>query len=106
MPSVIYDRVVESMGPSILSPTHNYPVLGAIDDIVMGRGTIGIGGHESKENFFLNHGVRVEHDDNLLITGGYGPMGNGALKPDVISPSNYVSTAQGFVEGRAIPGLF
>jgi hypothetical protein len=33
-------------------------------------------------------------------------MGNGALKPDIISPSNYVSTAQGFVEGRAIPGLF
>jgi len=106
VPSVIGDRLASQYGVSILSPTHNYPVLGAIDDIVFGRGTIGIGGHESKENFFLNHGVRVEHDDNLLITGGYGPMGDGALKPDVISPSNYVSTAQGFVEGRAIPGLF
>ncbi len=106
VPSVIYDRLVERYGPSILSPTHNFPVLGAIDDIVMGRGVIGIGGHESKANFFMNHGVRVEHDDNLLITGGYGPMGDGTLKPDVISPSNYVSTAQGFVEGRAIPGLF
>ncbi len=106
VPSVIYDRIVERYGPSILSPTHNFPVLGAIDDIVMGRGVIGIGGHESKDNFFTNHGVRVEHDDNLLITGGYGPMGNGALKPDVISPSNYVSTARGFEEGRAIPGLF
>ncbi|GIS80194.1 MAG: hypothetical protein CM1200mP14_17600 [Gammaproteobacteria bacterium] len=72
----------------------------------MARGLIGINGHESKENFFINHGVRVEHDDNLLITGGYGPMGNGALKPDVISPSNYVSTALGFIEGRAIPGLY
>ena len=106
VPSVIGDRLVERYGVSILSPTHNYPIVGAIDDIVMGRGVIGVNGHESKENFFLNHGVRVEHDDNLLITGGYGPMGNGDLKPDVISPSNYVSTAQGFVEGRAIPGLF
>lgn len=106
VPSVIYDRLVERYGPSILSPTHNFPVLGAVDDIVMGRGVIGVGGHESKANFFMNHGVRVEHDDNLLITGGYGPMGDGTLKPDVISPSNYVSTAQGFVEGRAIPGLF
>ncbi len=106
VPSVIYDRLVERYGPSILSPTHNFPILGAIDDIVMGRGVIGVGGHESKDNFFMNHGVRVEHDDNLLITGGYGPMGNGELKPDIISPSNYVSTAQGFVEGRAIPGLF
>lgn len=106
VPSVIGDRLVEKYGPSIVSPTHNYPIVGAIDDIVMGRGVIGIGGHESKENFFLNHGVRVEHDDNLLITGGYGPMGNGALKPDIISPSNYVSTAQGFIDGTAIPGLF
>lgn len=106
VPSVIADRLVERYGPSILSPTHNFPVLGAIDDIVMGRGVIGVGGHEGKDNFFMNHGVRVQHDDNLLITGGYGPMGDGTLKPDIISPSNYVSTAQGFVDGRAIAGLF
>jgi hypothetical protein len=106
VPSVIGDRLVGRYGVSLVSPTHNYPVLGAIDDIVMGRGVIGVGGHEGKENFFVNHGVRVEHDDNLLITGGYGPMGDGSLKPDVLAPSNYVSTAQGFVEGRAIPGLF
>ena len=106
VPSVIADRLVERYGSSILSPTHNFPVLGAIDDIVMGRGVIGVGGHEGKDNFFMNHGVRVEHDDLLLITGGYGPMGDGTLKPDIISPSNYVSTSQGFVDGRAIPGLF
>jgi subtilisin family serine protease len=106
VPSVIYDRLAAKYGVSIVSPTHNYPVLGAIDDIVMGRGTIGIGGHEGKDNFFINHGVRVTHDDELLITGGYGPMGDGSLKPDILTPSNYVSTAQGFVEGRAIPGLY
>ncbi len=106
VPSVISDRLVERYGVSIFSPTHNFPILGAIDDIVMGRGVIGIGGHESKDNFFMNHGVRVEYDDNLLITGGYGPMGDGTLKPDVISPSNYVSTWLGFIEGRAIAGLF
>lgn len=106
VPTVIYERLVDKYQPIILSPTHNYPILGGIDDFVLARGVIGVNGHESKDNFFINHGVRVEHDDNLLITGGYGPMGNGALKPDIISPSNYVSTAQGFVEGRAIPGLF
>ncbi|MGW8265608.1 MAG: hypothetical protein ACWGSQ_04520, partial [Longimicrobiales bacterium] len=106
VPTVIYERLVDRYHPIILSPTHNYPILGGIDDFVLARGVIGVNGHESKDNFFINHGVRVEHDDNLLITGGYGPMGNGALKPDIISPSNYVSTAQGFVEGRAIPGLF
>jgi hypothetical protein len=106
VPTVIYERLVDKYGPSILSPTHNYPILGGIDDFVMAKGVIGVNGHESKDNFFTNHGVRVEHDDNLLITGGYGPMGNGALKPDIISPSNYVSTSRGFLEGRAMPGLF
>ncbi|MXX71763.1 MAG: hypothetical protein F4Y73_07855, partial [Gemmatimonadetes bacterium] len=49
VPSVIADRLVERYGSSILSPTHNFPVLGAIDDIVMGRGVIGGGGHEGKD---------------------------------------------------------
>ena len=41
---------------------------------------------------------------NLLITGGYGPMGNGAFGADIISPSNYISTARGWEETRPIAG--
>ena len=104
--TVIYDRLIQKYKKPLIVPTHNYPILGGIDDFVLARGAIGIGGHESKDNFFANHGVRVEHQDNLLITGGYGPMGNGALGPDVISPSNYISTARGFEEGRRFAELF
>ena len=104
--TVIYDRLIQKYKKPLIIPTHNYPILGGIDDFVLARGAIGIGGHESKDNFFANHGVRVEHQDNLLITGGYGPMGNGALGPDVISPSNYISTARGFEEGRRFAELF
>lgn len=103
--TVIYGRLIAKYGKPIVIPTHNYAVLAAIDDYALAHGAISVGGHESKANFFANHGVQVQHDDNLLITGGYGPMGNGALKPDVIAPSNYVSTGRGFVEGTAIPGL-
>ena len=102
---MIYGRLIAKYGKPIVIPTHNYAVLAAIDDYALAHGAISVGGHESKANFFANHGVQVQHDDNLLITGGYGPMGNGALKPDVIAPSNYVSTGRGFVEGTAIPGL-
>ncbi len=105
VPSVIFARLADKYGTAILSPTHNYPVLGASDDFVRAPGVIGVGGHESKENFFANHGIRVEHEDNLLVTGGYGPTGDGALAPDIISPSNHVSTARGFLEGEAIPGI-
>ncbi len=102
--TVIYERLIARYGKPIMVPTHNYPVLGGTDDIVMAAGAIGVGGHESRENFFINHGVRVQHDDNLLITGGYGPMGNGAFGADIISPSNYVSTARGWEETRPIAG--
>jgi subtilisin family serine protease len=104
--TVIYDRLIEKYRKPIMIPTHNYPVLGGTDDFVLARGAIGVGGHESKENFFLNHGVQVKHDDNLLITGGYGPMGNGAFGADIISPSNYISTARGWEETRPIAGLY
>lgn len=104
--TVIYDRLIAKYEKVIMVPTHNYPILGGIDDFVLANGAIGVGGHESKDNFFTNHGVRVEHQHNLLITGGYGPMGNGALEPDVISASNYVSTARGFQEGGSMAGLF
>jgi len=103
--SVIFARLVDKYGVSILSPTHNFPILGGSDDFVRAPGVIGVGGHESKDNFFTNHGIRVQHDDNLLVTGGYGPMGDGAPAPDIISPSNYVSTARGFLDGEAIPGI-
>ena len=104
--TVIYDRVIAKYNKIIMIPTHNYPVLGGTDDIVLATNAIGVGGHESKENFFVNHGVRVKHDDNLLITGGYGPMGNGAFGADIISPSNYISTARGWEETRPMAGLY
>ena len=104
--TVIYERLIEKYKKPIMIPTHNYPVLGGTDDFVLANGAIGVGGHESKENFFTNHGVRVKHEDNLLITGGYGPMGNGAFGADIISPSNYISTARGWEETRVLAGLY
>jgi hypothetical protein len=105
--TVIYERLIQKYKKPIMIPTHNYPVLGGTDDFVMAAGAIGVGGHEGKDNFFVNHGVRVKHDDNLLITGGYGPMGNGAFGPDIISPSNYISTSRGFEEtGGVMAGLY
>ena len=102
----IYSRLIQEYGKTLMVPTHNYPVLGAPDDFVSARGAMGVGGHESRDNYFTNTGTRVEHEHNLLVTGGYGPMGDGALKPDVIAPSNHVSTALGFQWGRTRPGLF
>ena len=77
--SSLVGEVIEKYGKSLILPTHNYAVLAAIDDYALAPGAISIGGHESKANFFANHGVRVQHDDNLLITGGYGLVAGSIL---------------------------
>lgn len=96
VPTVIYSRLLEKYKKPLMIPTHNYPVLGAADDFVLADCGIGVGGHEGKDNFLKNYGFRVKYDDNLLITGGYGPMGNGALGPTIISPSNIMSGYRGW----------
>ncbi len=101
VPTVIYSRLMAKYKKPIMIPTHNFPILGGSDDFVAAECGIGIGGHESKANFLTNHGVRVEHDDNLLITGGYAPMGNGGFGPAVISPSNILSTSRGWEDNAA-----
>ncbi|MEO7963665.1 MAG: S8 family serine peptidase, partial [Gemmatimonadaceae bacterium] len=96
VPTVIYSRLIEKYKKPLMIPTHNYPVLGASDDFVLADCGIGVGGHEGKENFLHNYGVRTKYDDNLLITGGYGPMGNGAFGPTIISPSNIMAGYRGW----------
>jgi hypothetical protein len=101
VPTVIYSRLIAKYKKPIIIPTHNFPVLDGTDDFVQAECAIGIGGHESKANFFTNYGFKVEHDDNLLVTGGYGPMGDGSFGPAVISPSNILSTNRGWEDNAA-----
>ena len=96
VPTVIYGRLIAKYKKPLMSPTHNYGIFEGTDDFVLADCAIGIGGHESKANFLANYGFKVEHDDNLLVVGGYGPMGNGAFGPVVLSPSNIMSTNRGW----------
>lgn len=96
VPTVIYSRLIEKFRKPIMIPTHNYPVLGGSDDFVLADCGIGVGGHESQGSFLANYGFRTRYADNLLITGGYAPMGNGAFGPTIISPSNIISGYRGW----------
>jgi hypothetical protein len=101
VPTIIYGRLIAKYKKPIMSPTHNYGIFEGTDDFVLADCAIGIGGQESKANFLANYGFKVEHDDNLLVVGGYGPMGNGAFGPVVISPSNIMSTNRGWEDNAA-----
>src|SRR5690242_1965564 len=101
VPTVIYSRLIEKFRKPIMIPTHNYPVLGGSDDFVLADCGIGVGGHESQGSFLANYGVRTRYVDNLLITGGYAPMGNGAFGPTILSPSNIISGYRGWEDAAS-----
>jgi hypothetical protein len=101
VPTVIYSRLIEKFKKPIMIPTHNYPVLGGSDDFVLADCGIGVGGHESQGSFLANYGVRTRYVDNLLITGGYAPMGNGGFGPTIISPSNIISGYRGWEDANS-----
>ena len=101
VPTVIYSRLIEKFKKPLMIPTHNYPVLGGSDDFVLADCGIGVGGHESQGSFLANYGVRTRYVDNLLITGGYAPMGNGAFGPTIISPSNIISGYRGWEDAAS-----
>jgi hypothetical protein len=102
--TVIYARLIEKYKKPIVVPTHNNPILGAIDDIAYPKGGIAIGAYQSGKNFFTNYGFRTKYHDGLHTTGGYGPMGDGGIGPDIISPSGIISTAIGF-KGTETSGM-
>ena len=53
-----------------------------------------------------SRGTAALNDDAVATWSSRGPTyPDGLIKPDVIAPSNYVSTGRGFVEGTSIPGL-
>ena len=101
VPTVIYSRLIEKFKKPIMIPTHTYPVLGGSDDFVLADCGIGVGGHESQGSFLANYGVRTHYVDNLLITGGYAPMGNGGFGPTIISPSNIISGYRGWEDAAS-----
>jgi hypothetical protein len=101
VPTVIYSRLIEKYRKPIMIPTHNYPVLGGSDDFVLADCGIGVGGHESQGSFLTNYGFRTRYVDNLLITGGYAPMGNGGFGPTIISPSNIISGYRGWEDAAS-----
>ena len=69
-------------------------------DEVSSRGVIAVGAYQSAESYRINNGATVARRDNLHLVGSFGPAGNGALKPDLMSPSEIISTDAGYKTTR------
>ncbi len=88
----ICSRLIEKYGKPFLVPANNAPGLNTTIEHGMARNGFGVGAYESRENFYAARAIRVYHDDNLHWVGSWGPSGNGALQPDILSPSEVLTT--------------
>lgn len=86
---LLCNRVVERWGISIAAAAGNYgPALQtAMISPALGDAVISVGGYVHRETWRANLGVTVHRDDMVRDYSSRGPRGDGALKPDILSPS-------------------
>lgn len=75
-------------------------------DEVSGHGILAVGAYQAADAYKINNGAEVAEHDNLHLVGSFGPAGNGALKPDIISPSELVSTDCGYKPPEKVKGVY
>ena len=90
--TVICSRLIDKYKKPFLVPANNSPGLSTTIEHGLARYAFGVGAYESRENFLANRAVRVFNEDNLHWVGAWGPSGNGTLQPDVLAPSEVLTT--------------
>ncbi|MGH9367819.1 MAG: S8 family serine peptidase [Thermoanaerobaculia bacterium] len=102
----ICSRLIEKYRKPFLVPANNAPGLNTTIEHGMARHGFGVGAYESRENFLANKAVRVFENDNLHWVGSWGPSGNGALQPDILSPSEVLTTHPASRPSDGLNGVF
>jgi hypothetical protein len=103
---VIFDRLLDKYQKPILSPANNSAGMTTVVDEVSSRGVIAVGAYQSSESYRINNGATVANRDNLHLVGSFGPAGNGGLKPEIISPSEIISTDPGYKPAKIVKGVY
>jgi len=93
--TVICSRLIEKYGKPFFSPANNSFGLNTVEEHGLARYAFGVGAYESSENFLQIRAVHVAHEDNLHWVGSFGPAGDGTLQPDILSPSEVLTTSPG-----------
>jgi len=103
---VVFDRITLKYRKPLLSPANNTFGMTTVLDEVSSHGILAVGGYQASEAYRINNGAVVEHHDNLHLVSSFGPAGNGALKPDIISPSELISTDCGYKPPEKVKGVY
>ena len=103
---VIFDRVTEKYKKPLLSPANNTFGMTTVIDEVSSHGILAVGAYQAGEAYRINNGAEVAHHDNLHLVGSFGPSGDGSLKPDLLSPSELISTDCGYKPAAKVKGVY
>jgi hypothetical protein len=103
---VIFDRVTGKYKKPLLSPANNTFGMTTVLDEVSSHGILAVGAYQGGEAYRINNGAEVAHHDNLHLVGSFGPSGDGSLKPDIISPSELISTDCGYKPPEKMKGVY
>lgn len=104
--TLIAARLVARYRKPLVIPGGNSIGFGLTSGDATDPAILSIGAYQSGESYRVNLGIRAKTYDNLHLVGSGGPAGNGAVKPDVLAPSDVLSSRFGPVRGDGVQGLF
>jgi hypothetical protein len=96
--AVVLDRLQALHDKPTLFTAFNTPGLSTISDATVPENVLSVGAYQSAEAVYSNYGIHARYQDDLHWVGSEGPAGNGALKPDLLSPANPTSLEPGNVD--------
>lgn len=91
--TVICSRLIEKFQKPFFSPANNSFGLNTAEEHGLARYGFGVGAYESSQNFLELRAIHVAREDNLHWVGSFGPSGDGGLQPDVLAPSEVLTTS-------------
>lgn len=107
--AVVLERLQALHDKPTLFTAFNTPGLSTISDATVPANVLSVGAYQSADAIYSNYGIHTRYRDDLHWVGSEGPAGNGALKPDLLSPANPTSLEPGNVDrddGGKRAGIF
>lgn len=103
--SIVLGRLAQRFGKLVVVPASNLPALAATTEVGQAPGILAVGASQDRANLLRNRGLHAAHEENLHAASSFGPGGDGALKPDLLAPSDLISTDVAYLAPRAFgPG--
>jgi hypothetical protein len=99
--AIICDRLIKKYNKLIFFSSGNY--LGGVNSINEGAtasGIIAVGSYINRETARTNYGVVTAQEHNIDAFTGYGPAKNGAFKPNILAPTQSLTTWPGFLPSQ------